>query len=575
MKKETYCMSGEGLWDFAFLGNIDLETADPLGAVFSEKMPVPGAFDALPAYAGKLGLAVYRKQFHVPVGRRARLEFGAVSRWSRVYVDQAVVVENACAYAPFDADLPVADHPVREVVVMVDNRFDFERAPLNLEYFDYYQYGGIIRNLHLKVLPEEEVWIDTVQVTPHPDKYRDGWVEIRVALDGRVERIGGISWQFDGSTESFHRKLEESDRGVVRFQSRVPDAGLWSPSHPELHSLHVKCYGENGQDVDEKTVRFGLRRIEARQGHLFLNGELLQLRGYCRHEWHPNYGPSTPVLQMAADLQILKDMGCNFIRGGHYPQSQQFLDLCDELGFLVWEEMNGGVPKANYVTPKFLADHDRALRAMVRASYNHPSVIIWAFLNESASDQDFSRPVYEKIVHTLRELDGSRLVTYASNKAMTDKHLDLVDIISLNLYPGWYGCEAVENPLELVVPRLRECLDFYSAPQWKDKPVIVSEIGAEAIYGWRDPHNDFFTEEYQAELLRRACSEMLDNPRSSGLALWQFCDVRTWSGCSSLGRPRTFNNKGSFDEYRRPKAAAKVVREIYRAHADASLRTKK
>ncbi|MEI8312165.1 MAG: sugar-binding domain-containing protein, partial [Verrucomicrobiota bacterium] len=149
MKNEADCMSGEGLWDFAFLGNIPLETADPSGADFSEKMPVPGSFDALPAYAGKLGVAVYRKQFHVPSGRRARLEFGAVSRWSRVYVDQQPLVENACAYAPFEVDLPVADHAQREIVVMVDNRFDFERAPLNLDYVDYYQYGGIIRNVRL------------------------------------------------------------------------------------------------------------------------------------------------------------------------------------------------------------------------------------------------------------------------------------------------------------------------------------------------------------------------------------------------------------------------------------------
>ncbi len=555
-----------GLWDFAFLGCVE----DPdVGRVqFSERSPVPGAFDALPAHAGRLGMGVYRKFIHVPPGRAARLEFGAISRWGCVFVDGRRVAENASAYAPLEVDLPVSEGATREVRVLVDNRFHFERSPLNLEYFDWYQYGGIIRKVGLRVQPREGVWLDAIQVTPDALEYREGKVGLRILVGGEVARAKAVRWEFDGGGSAQEVGVDAAEMVV---SARVPRPALWSPETPHLHEIHAVLLGRDGRKIDERRIRFGLRRMEARAGKLWLNGEPLQIRGYNRHEWHPNAGPSTPWLQQVADLQILKDAGCNFLRG-HYPFDAGFLDLCDEMGFLLWEELNGGLPRPNYATEQFFLDHDAALRATVRASYNHPSVVIRGFLNEAASHEEFSRPVYERIARAYRELDPSRLVSYASNQALKDRNFDLVDLISLNVYPGWYpgwgdhGQEDVD-PLELVVPCLRTCFDHYSAPEWAEKPLIISEIGAGALYGWRDPHHGHYTEEFQAALLERACREILDHPRSSGVFVWQFSDTRTWRGSRSLGRPRTFNNKGTHDEYRRPKMAAGVVREIFRAAA--------
>jgi len=202
---------------------------------------------------------------------------------------------------------------------------------------------------------------------------------------------------------------------------------------------------------------------------------------------------------------------------------------------------------------------------MVRASANHPSVIIWGFLNEAGTDAEYVRPVFEATVALLRALDPTRLISYASMFARTDRYFDLVDLIGLNVYPGWYGCEGAEAPLELIAPFLRQCFEHLDAAGLAEKPVVISEIGAEGLYGWRDAHHDFFTEEYQAEYLRRACVEALSHPRCSGIALWHFSDVRTYGGGWSLKRPRTFNNKGTLDEYRRPKAAYAAVRKVFRS----------
>jgi len=558
-----------GLWEFAFLGDIDPETFSPSGWHPSQQILVPSAFDALPEWAGRRGAAAYRTRCVVPAGRPARLAFGAVSLWTRVFVDGELRREHACGYAPIEVDLPAASHTSRDVVVLVDNRFDFERVPMHEEYFDFYQYGGILRDVFLHILPAGGPSIRHVQVAPTAD-YRAGKVSVVIEVDGAGDRTLRLHAAFDGAEPEVHDVRAGAD-GCVRLNLTVPAPRIWFPDAPELHSLRaVIVSAPAGVPIDDAEVRFGLRSIEARDGRLWLNGEPLHLRGYNRHEWHPNFGPCTPSLLMLADLQLLRQLGCNFVRGSHYPQDQRFLDLCDELGFLVWEENLGwGQREKTFASAKFRHDHAEALRAMVRASCNHPSVIIWGFLNEAGTDCDYVRPIFEETVSLLRSLDSTRLISYASMFALTDRHFDLVDIVSVNLYPGWYGCEGEAAPLELIAPHLRDCFAQIDQGPGAGKPILVSEIGAEALYGWREPHHDFFSEEYQAEYLRRACREAEDNPRCSGIALWHFSDVRTYGRGLSLKRPRTFNNKGTLDEYRRPKLAFAAVRSVFRGEAPA------
>jgi Beta-galactosidase/beta-glucuronidase len=546
-----------GFWDFSFLGPIELEAFKPDAVCGWELAPVPSAFDALPDHAGKRGAAAYRTRFTVPAGRAALLEFGAVSMWCRVFVDGVALKDHACGYAPFTVEVPPAASEERELIVLVDNRYDFERVPMHEEYFDFYQYGGIIRPVTMRVLPAEGGHIDHVQ-TLVAEGYSEGRFRAKVWLRGAGERVT-LRTRVDGEAERVHADVPVKN-GVAELDLVAADKRPWSPESPVLHTLSVTL--GNG---DARTVRFGLRHIEARKGAIWLNGEKLVIKGYNRHEWHPSGGPATSPLQMFTDLKLLKDLGCNFVRGSHYPQDQRFLDLCDELGLLVWEENLGwGQREKTFRSAKWHADHRAALRAMVRASANHPSIVMWGFLNEAGTDSDYVREAFEETVATLRALDPSRLVTYATMFPLADKYYHLADVISLNIYPGWYGCEGVEKPLELIAPFMRKCFEHIDRAGFSDKPVIISEIGAEGLYGWRDAHNDFFTETHQATYIRTACEEALGNPRCSGIALWHFADVRTYSGGWSLKRPRTFNNKGTLDEYRRPKEAYAVVREIFR-----------
>ena len=160
----------------------------------------------------------------------------------------------------------------------------------------------------------------------------------------------------------------------------------------------------------------------------------------------------------------------------------------------------------------------------------------------------------------LRSLDDSRLVTFAEAYYEKSSVLDLADVLSINMYPGWY-----HGTLEDVVPEIRKRGET-ARRKGGDKPYIVSEIGAAALYGCRDENHEVrWTEQYQAKLLELATTECVSNPDVAGIAIWQYCDGRTCENYlpRALTRPRGFNNKGALDEYRRPKMAAEVVRRVF------------
>ena len=260
-------------------------------------------------------------------------------------------------------------------------------------------------------------------------------------------------------------------------------------------------------------------------------------------------------------------MGSNFVRGSHYPQDRRFLDLCDESGLLIFEESLGwGHKKEHFVNEKFVNGQIYQTTQMIDYSYNNPCVIMRGFLNEGESDVEEARNCYESLIKLLRERDPSRLVTYASFKRRTDLFLEQVDVVCYNTYPGWYNADDEENPLDSVLPKIRSDVEFLqSRPDLKDKPFILSEIGGGAIYGWHDNLHGHWTEEFQAELLKIVCNEVMDNQLITGVSIWQFCDCRTYNCGRALKRPRAFNNKGVVDEYRRPKQSYDIVKSSFNA----------
>ena len=539
----------DGIWDFHFIPGESapaLGDFSPDGVVYDDVETVPGVFDATQPRAGLRGLGVYRRTFTLAREGRHLFTCGGFLLAARVFVDGVEIGRTDQPYMavrfPF-----AASAGTHEVVVVCDNRF--AATPMWLPNYDFYAFGGICRHADVMDLPEGAIRRAAVATLS-----LDGSVRVDVTFEDPAPSDGEVSLAvaFDGGQPRACKARVAGGRASLRL--KVPNPTPWSPESPALHTVTVATSG------DAVTERFGLRTVEARDGRILLNGAPVKLMGYNRHESDPDIGPALGPQQHLQDLRLLREMHCNFIRGCHYPQNQGFLDLCDQMGLFVWEEALGWGNQGPQLGDRVFFDHQvEAVRAMVRESINHPSVILWGFLNEGASDAPTARPLYRKLADTIREEDSTRLVTYASNRYERDVCFEFVDVMSINAYPAWYGT-GCEKPREFdLIPK---CFDRFeklaNQPEYSHMPLIMSEIGAAALYGCHDRVGSEWSEEYQEALIGIVVDETLKRNRYSGLALWQFCDARTY--VSSIYRPRGFNNKGTLDEFRRPKMAFHTVK---------------
>ena len=539
------------MWDFAFLGEVEPDDVDVSAIRFNDVMATPGCFDASPAYAGKRGLAAYR--LHVPAagGARQRLVFDAVHHWCRVFVNGRALGDHIGGFTrfSFDFDRPAEDEI--EITVLVDNRFDHDRCPLHLDYYDWYHYGGLARGVELQGLGP--VWIDGLRVATEDLDVRRLSLTIRCAAARKIEAPLVVT--FDGQVVLQESVTLDPGPAEIARTLEFPGAALWSPEEPNLHLLHVRL-GD-----DDLRKRVGIRQVAVDGQRLLLNGQPIRLIGVNRHESHVQIGHGLPDALLVADAQLVHDLGCNFVRGSHYPQDVRWLDLCDEMGFLVWSEVLGWQNTAKHLTDeRFMQAQMTNLREMVDVACTHPSVIIYGVLNESRSDDPACRPGYQALLNELRRLDPSRLLSYTCTCPETDGCLDLVDVVAVDAYPGWYEGTAEEIPA--ILDEVARTIDSRG---FADKPLMMAEIGAGAIWGWRDWNARHWSEQYQAELLDRSLRHLLfDSDRWCGVGVWQLCDIRSSEQTyRALCRPRSFNNKGLVDEYRRPKLAYDLVKRHF------------
>jgi beta-glucuronidase len=541
----------DGLWDFAFLGDVDLDAVRVDSITFDDVMAVPGCFDATPKYAGRRGVAAYRVQLRLDSSPCHRLEFDSVQHRSVCYCNGVRLGEHRGGYTRFFHDLPAHSDETVELVVLLDNRWTDAVEDLHLEFYDFYQFGGITRTVRLHHLARthiERIEVTTLALEPPT-------IRLNCFVRSTDGHIGARFRACLDETPLFDESIDlDSGRGCIERELSLPRVLPWSPEQPNLHLLCVQL------DEDDFNVRWGMRLVKTEKQQLLINGEPVFLKGVNRHEAHPLHGCATSDAVKLADLQLLKELGCNFLRGSHYPQDETLLDLCDEMGIVVFEEAIGWQNKATQLTSSaFIAAQRAHIDAMLDQDFNHPSVILWGVLNEGESQNLDSRPAYDELLGHIRARDPSRLVTYASNRPYGDQCLDLIDVISVNTYPGWYS-----GSLESIATQLDAVLDDYRT-RGGGRPVLVSEIGASALYGCHDAAEQRWTEEYQAQLLERVIQHLL-RPEANciGICLWQFADTRTSDSLSQiLGKPRGYNNKGLLDEYRRKKLAFRVVKSLF------------
>lgn len=538
LRKETEL---EGMWKFV--------RED--GAEYS--LPVPGCIEQHPDMMSYRGTGTYYKEIELSKDSNLRLEFKGVSHTADVYFDGEKIAHHYNAFTPFSAVVKKAKAGSHEIKVEIDNRFT-QASALHVPN-DYYTYGGITRPAALQEL--KDVYIENVHFLP---EYREGkWygkITVKAVSLSEEEKKILVQYRLAGKTGAQEILIQPGKEAEAVFEDSFADVLEWNVGQPNLYFLETVLL-EKEQPMDDFIDRVGFRQVTIEGNRIKINGKSVFLKGFNRHEDYAKIGCAIPVQLMAQDMDIMEELGCNAVRTSHYPNDERFLDLCDERGMLVWEENHArGFNLEKMQNPYFEKQCEDCIREMITCHHNHPSIVIWGILNECASEEPEGRKMYQKQYEQIRSLDASRPTTSATCRHFKDICLDLPDIVSFNMYSGWYQDISVAK-------RHEQEMDWIAQTGGAGKPVIVSEFGAGAIYGNRDRTRAKWSEERQADIIRENLEVYRKDDRLTGIFIWQFADVRVTEEEWFARRPRTYNNKGVVDEYRRPKEAFYVVKEMF------------
>ncbi|MBR3009963.1 MAG: beta-glucuronidase [Prevotella sp.] len=472
--------------------------------------------------------------------RRALLYFGAVNYDAHVYVNGNHVGHHIGGFTPFNYD--VTDQlkdGENFVIVKVDNKRHAEDVPTQI--FDWWNYGGITRDVLLVDVPETYVENYSLQLVSLEGRRLAFSVKLNKAEAGRRVTL---------SIPELKLKKElitAADGTATTFMKAKPV--LWSPATPKLYKVDITMDGETLSD------EIGFRKIETRGKQILLNGEPIFLKGISIHEEKPNGGGRANCTEDAHTLlSWAKELGCNFVRLAHYPHNEYAVREAERMGILVWSE----IPVYWTIAWKNFATYQNAeaqLHDMIARDHNRANVIIWSIANETPHsperDQFLGRlATYARTQDSTRLISMAMEVTGASNyhNRLQDNMNKYVDVVSFNQYIGWYR-------------------DVNDAPKmtWEipyNKPVIISEFGGGAKAGYHGEKNQRWTEEFQENLYRENTA-MIDKIEGlAGTTPWILKDFRSPRRVLT-GIQDYYNRKGLFSDDGQKKKAFFVLKEWY------------
>ena len=505
------------------------------------------------------GAGWYEKKF-TTTGGTLRFEFGSVMTLADIWLDGEKVFNHYGAFTQFDFILNNIEAGEHTLIVRADNRQNEKSIPQKR--VDWFNYGGIARDVYFDELNGICVLQNHVKYTLSEDLKVATIFSDLVLYNASDKSCASNVTIAVGENEIYNGEVSLSAYETMTL--KTPEAEipveLWSVESPKLYTVVAKT------ETDDLIDRIGFRLIETKNCKVYLNKKEVEFRGVNRHEEHPEWGFAFPAKLMKRDIDMILDLGCNTIRGSHYPQSQIFVDMLDERGIMFWSEIpiwGCGFSEAVLQDPDVVERGMTMHREMVKYYFNHPSIVIWGMHNEVWTPWACVYDITKKYHDFLRSEGGNRLITHATLCPNDDPCFEFDDIISINQYHGWYygGFDTWDR----VVNELRERRIKLGMA---DKPVIYSEFGAGALAGYHVPFDSVrWSEEYQRDILKYTIELFHKDPMVVGFYIWQFTNIRT-SPTMDLNRVRCFNNKGIVDEYRNPKLAYYTVRDLYNRYKD-------
>jgi beta-glucuronidase len=511
----------------------------------SPTLKVPGDWNSqeekLSFYEGTVW---YRKLFMAkPLkGKRYVLYFAAVNYESHVYLNGKKLGMHKGGFTPFQFEVTdLLKTGENSVVVKVDNTRKKEEVPtINT---DWWNYGGITRDVFLAELPQTYIHDYKVQLAKGNANSIEGFVQLN-----DVKKAQKVTINIPELALTF--SVSADDKGFAEIKQSVKKLIYWSPENPKLYQVKITS------ETDEVIDKIGFRTIETKGKDILLNGKSIFLRGISMHDENPLI-PGRP--RSEGDLRMLltwaKELNCNFVRLAHYPHNEEMVRLADEMGLLVWAEVPVYWTIA-WENPETYNNAQNQLSDLIIRDKNRASVIVWSVGNETPLS-DPRHKFMGNLVDRARYLDNTRLVAAAlelhqdGNRVIVDDVLgEKLDLASFNEYAGWYWGGTP-----------KEITKYYFDIKYQ-KPVVITEFGGDALAGFHADAETKFSEEYQQALYENQFKMLSSIDGLRGITPWILVDFR------SPRRPHPvyqefWNRKGLISETGKKKLAFFTLQSFY------------
>lgn len=547
--------------------NIPLYAHEKLVRTGWLNVPVPGVWQR---YAEKYsvyeGVCWFFREFFADDfvdGTFAKLIFKGVNYRADVYINNQYVGFHESGYTEFFFDISsFLRHGKNSIAVMVDNRPTEVKWPND---WGYGVFGGIHRDVFLELYRKE--YITNIKVIPDYDvKNQKGILTVTADVVGLSEITVNLA---DTQTRI------KAENGKIQ-KTLTYDITAWTPETPVLYTMQIW-----GNDTLYSTKKLGFRNIFCSGKKFYLNGEPSHFNGMCYLYDSPKYGLVMEKTQLKSDLQMMKAANINAIRT-HYPMSDDFYALCDEMGFMVWIEPNiycskpaNDVKNTVFKQQAFVDAAVSMTREMVEAAAAYASVVIYGIGNECNVTHPEALPFFEKIAATVKECDKTRLIGYASLYGIVGNISHLVDIMGINSYHGWYGSFdmfAVEDKLPVVdgkvaarkadVSPVHELIEKVNGEIPENVPILLTEFGGDSVPGYYSTALEFWSENYHADVIREYIQAAAQHTCVVGTFPFAFTDYSDPSKPLN-GRWNGYNLKGMVTYERDIKLPYYAVQEAY------------
>ena len=397
------------------------------------------ATDVIPGY--RRSGSWYKKNIEISLQANTiyELYFEGVNITSQIFVNGNKVGSHIGGYIGFTIDITEAlQNGKNEIVVRADNSYDPEIIPSQKS--DFFIFGGITRDVFLQKKPKTH--LSNLKYTTPKVSNTNATLEGSVTVVNASEnaKVKASLIDTEGKTVVEKEFTVKDNSANISFDN-IANPKLWDTETPNLYTIEVSLL-KNGNTLDKISDRVGFRWFEFKEyGAFFLNGKRLLLRGTHRHEEHAGVGAAMSNQQHRADMELIKEMGTNFVRLAHYPQDPEIYKTCDELGLLVWDELpwcRGGLGNDNWKK-----NTKNMLTEIIEQNFNHPSIIIWSLGNEMYWLPDFEDGNNtEKMNVFLSEINDLAHKLDPTRKTAIRKYYEgaaIVDVFSPSIWSGWYS----------------------------------------------------------------------------------------------------------------------------------------